>query len=399
MKVRIAVVAGPHTGKEFLFDGKDTFLVGRANDCHLQLSYDDPHLSRRHFLLEVNPPRCRVIDLDSRNGTLVNNVRIQTCDVKDGDEVRIGRTTFRINIDESDVSEPITLDLIEAPVSLDSTVDHFSKLSDYRLLEEIGRGGMGVVYRATAESTGNIVAIKTIKLATGTNQKQVERFLRECRILSQLRHSNIVAFRDAGQTDGMIYLVMDFIDGPDLSVWARTHDKLDIRTPVRIVCQFLAGLAHAHEMGFVHRDIKPGNVLIAKDGAKRRAVLADFGLARVYEASRISGLTMQGEIGGTPAFMAPEQVTHYRLVKPAADQYAAAATLYKLLTDKYIHDFPKDIGSQLALLVVREPVPIADRRPGIPPGLAAVIHKAMSRDPVDRYPDVKAFRIELKKFA
>ncbi len=101
----------------------------------------------------------------------------------------------------------------------------------------------------------------------------------------------------------------------------------------------------------MHRDIKPSNILIAQNATKRKTKLADFGLARVYEASRISGLTMQGDVGGTPAYMAPEQVTHYRNVKPAADQYAAAATLYTLLTNRHTHDLPKGIGPQLAHIV------------------------------------------------
>jgi serine/threonine protein kinase len=165
------------------------------------------------------------------------------------------------------------------------------------------------------------------------------------------------------------------------------------------MCHVLSGLAHAHEKGFVHRDIKPPNVLVGLIGTKGIAKLADFGLARVYEASHISGLTMQGEVGGTPAYMAPEQVTHYREVKPAADQYSAAATLYKLLTNQYTRDLPKDIGAQLALIVTTEPVPIAERRPDIPARLAEVIHKALSREPEARYPDVLAFRQELKRFA
>ena len=174
---------------------------------------------------------------------------------------------------------------------------------------------------------------------------------------------------------------------------------MDVRTAVRMICQMLAGLAHAHAKGFVHRDIKPSNILIGRNGTKRAAKLADFGLARVYESTQISGLTMQGEVGGTPAFMAPEQATHYREAKPTADQYSAAATLYTMLTNRHTHDLPKEIGGQLAQLVTAEPVPIAERKPDIPTKLAEVIHKALSREPEDRYPDVTAFRRELKRFA
>ena len=108
---------------------------------------------------------------------------------------------------------------------------------------------------------------------------------------------------------------------------------------------------------------------------------------------------MQGEVGGTPAFMAPEQVTHYRQVQPTADQYSAAATLYTMLTNRYTHDWPKDIGAQIAHLVTAAPTPIGERRPDLPAELAEVIHKALSREPEDRYPDVTALRRELKRFA
>jgi len=149
--------------------------------------------------------------------------------------------------------------------------------------------------------------MKTIAPAKGTNRKQIERFLRECRILAQLDHKNIVGFREVGEADSLIFLAMELVDGPDLSIWLKTQGPDDIRTSVRIVCQMLGGLAHAHAKGFVHRDIKPANILIGRLGDKRIAKLADFGLARVYESSNLSGLTLQGDVGGTPAFMAPEQ--------------------------------------------------------------------------------------------
>ena len=119
---------------------------------------------------------------------------------------------------------------------------------------------------------------------------------------------------------------------------------------------------------------------------------------QVYETSRLSGLTMQGEVGGTPAFMAPEQVTHYRQVKPAADQYSAAATLYKLLTDRLTHNFPRDLGAQLAHLVTAAPILIGNHRSDIPASLAAVIHKALNREPGERYPGVLEFRKALMPF-
>jgi serine/threonine-protein kinase len=193
---------------------------------------------------------------------------------------------------------------------------------------------------------------------------------------------------------------MELVAGPDAGKVLAERGPLEVGTAVRIVCQMLAGLAHAHAEGFVHRDIKPSNVLIGRGGRRRVAKLADFGLARAYEASRLSGLTMQGELGGTPAYMAPEQITHYREVKPAADQYSAAATLYKLLTDRYPHDLPVGVGlpPQLIHISTVDPVPIRSRRPELPEALATVVHAALRREPGERFADVTAFRQALLPF-
>jgi serine/threonine-protein kinase len=397
--VRLAVTDGPHAGREFAFDGRDTFLVGRAADCHLRLSYDDPYVARRQFLLEVNPPRCRLTDLASRNGTFLNGTRVATAEVADGDRIAVGRTVFRVHIPAPAAAEP-TLDLPAPPAGPDDTVARPPELAvpGYRLEGELGRGGMGVVYRATRERDGLPVAVKTLAPAGGTPRKQVERFLRECQILAELEHPHVVRSVEVGEAGPLLFLAMERVDGPDLGRWLKERGPADPRTAVRVACQVLAGLAHAHARGFVHRDIKPGNVLVGQAGGRRVAKLADFGLARVYEASRISGLTVNGDVGGTPAYMAPEQVTHFRDVRPAADQYSVAATLYRLLTDRHTHDFPPDIGGQLAMLIVFAPVPVRTRNPAVPEGLAAVVHKALSHDPADRYPDVTAFRQALTPF-
>jgi eukaryotic-like serine/threonine-protein kinase len=400
MKLTLTITEGPHQGQEFVFDKHDTFLVGRTRDAHFQLSFDDPYFSRRHFLVEVNPPRCRVIDLNTRNGTRLNAVRIQTAEVVDGDEIVAGHTVFKVSV-LAEPDETIPVDRTLLPAGGMPTRDYRLLQPDvpgYQLHGELGRGGMGVVYRATRERDGLSVALKTILPATGTNRVQIARFLRECQILSQLEHANVVTFREVGEASGMIFLAMDLVEGSDVGTRLKEMGPYDIRTAVRITCQMLAGLAHAHAKGFVHRDIKPSNILIGRHGTKQIAKLADFGLARVCESSRISGLTMQGEVG-PPAFMAPEQVTHYRDVKPAADQYSAAATLYNMLTGCLTHDLPKDTGAQIAHLVTTAPVPIVQRKTDIPAQLAEVIHKALSREPNTRYPHVLAFRQELKRFA
>ncbi len=400
--VRLAVTAGPHAGKEYAFDRHDTFLVGRSKDAHFQLSYDDPYFSRRHFLVEVNPPRVRVLDLKSRNGTLVGGRRVDTAELADGDEIKAGHTVFRVSIPRPDPDKQLTLDVAPAAVGGPATLDHVAAaptIPGHRLGAELGRGGMGVVYRATRLADGAEVAVKTITPAPGVKRKAVERFLREATILQKLRHPNVVGFEAVAEAGGVIYLVMELATGGSAQQRLDAAGPFAVPTAVRLVCHVLAGLGHAHGSGYVHRDVKPANVLIGGVKGKRTVKVADFGLARAFEASRLSGVTMQGEVGGTPAYMAPEQVTHFREVKPPADQYAAAATLYKLLTGEYVHDLPPRTGDQLVHILTEPPVPIRSRRPDLPEGLAKVIHKALSREPSDRYPDVAAFRAALVPFA
>ena len=404
MGVTLRVTAGPHVGKEFAFDTHDTFLVGRTQDCHLRLTYDDPYFSRRHFLIEVNPPRCRVIDINSRNGVRVNGQKVEQAELADGDEVRAGHTVFKLQIPQPDPDSQLTFQLPPAdpdpsrpPVILRPPVE--SPFPGYALGEELGRGAMGVVHRGTRLADGLPVAIKTIAISSGVGQKQVERFLREARVLSQLDHPNIAGYIDSGGRDPAIYLVMELIEGPDAGKVLKERGTVAMTIAVRLVCQMLAALAHAHERGIVHRDVKPSNVLLGGGKGKRVVKLADFGLARAFDDCKLSGLTFQGEVGGTPAYMAPEQVTHYRDVKPAADQYSTAATLYHLLTGCYPLDLPKDVGKQLAVIIGGDIVPIRNRKADLPAALAEALHRALAREPKDRFPDVSAFRQAILPFA
>jgi len=405
VKVILSVIAGPHRGREYTFDGRDSFLVGRSKDAHFQLSYDDPYFSRRHFLIELNPPRCRLLDLKSRNGVSINGQKQAACELRDGDEIKAGNTIFRVTVSAPDPDAVHTLDL---PPPMDTaTIDRepvsaaeFNRnlVPGYYLQSELGRGGMGVVYRALRLADGIPAAVKLIIPAVSSTGA-AEKFLREARILGQLQHRHVVKFLEAGETDSGLFIAMEFVDGPDAAQLAHQRGgQLNVRFAVRLICQVLNGLAHAHKAGFVHRDIKPHNILIGKENKKPVVKVADFGLARAFEASKLSGMTLHGEFGGTPAFMAPEQVTHYRDTKPAADQYSAAATLYYLLTGTYAFNLSNDITSLLVMIITDPPIPILERRADLPVELAEVIHTAMSREPTDRYASVTKFRAALLPF-
>ena len=230
------------------------------------------------------------------------------------------------------------------------------------------------------------------------NKEITERFLHEAEALGKFNHPNIVSFYEAGEADGLLYFVMEHVAGTDVAKVLQDRPRVEPRTAIRLAIQVLDALAHAHTKGLVHRDIKPANILLADlpDG-KRQVKLADFGLARVYQASQLSGLTHVGDLGGTPAYMPPEQITNYREVTPAADQYSTAAMLYHMLTGKWVFDLPP-MPAGLLTILNNEPVPLTVRRPDLPAELWAVIRKALAKKPADRYPDVAAFRFALVPF-
>jgi serine/threonine protein kinase len=273
-------------------------------------------------------------------------------------------------------------------------------IAGYRIIKKLGHGGMGVVQLALREADNSLVALKTIIPAVAGSQTKVERFLREADILRDLQHPNIVAFREMSESNGQLYFAMDYVPGTDAAhLLKQNSGPLEARRAVALICQLLDALDYAHSKGFVHRDIKPANLMVALLKGKETLKLADFGLARVYQASELSGLTMTGDMGGTLAFMAPEQITHFREAKPPADLYATAATLYNLITDKFVHDLPRAAEQRLLMILTEEAVPIQSRRPDIPDGLAAVIHRALSKETEMRFPDARTMRKMLTPFA
>ncbi len=412
----LTTVEGPHKGEVFTFSEHEVFLAGRSKTAHLRLT--DDHCSRSHFLVEFNPPDCRLTDLGSRNGTWVNGQRVQAADLRDGDIIKAGQTHLLVALASpatGTAADSIATRCLPAGDALPATAPEtvlpspadaaaplpsagFPRVAGYEIIRTLGRGGMGVVYLARCAADQSLVALKTIILAVAVQRHQTERFLREARILRELRHPHIVAFRDIGESDGRLFFAMDYVEGTDAAKLLREQGPLPVRPAVRLACQVLAALGYAHGKGFVHRDVKPANILVAILGGKKVVKLADFGLARVYQESRLSGLTMQGDVGGTLAFMPPEQITHFRLAKPPADQYSAAAMLYNLLTGQAPFDFEDPSVQPLTRILEEEPTPIRRRRPDLPEGLAAVIHRALGKDPAERFPDALSFRAALKPF-
>ncbi len=218
-------------------------------------------------------------------------------------------------------------------------------------------------------------------------------------VISQMKHPNIVEYLEQGTTKGQFWFAMEYVSGPNLEeIAAAEAGKYPIVQACRMTYQVLKGLEHAHGLGFVHRDIKPENILIGKTKSGLLAKISDFGLAKSFRGIGLSGLTFSGEMRGTIPFMPPEQVLDFKKVLPSGDLYATAATLYYLISGKFIYDEIADGGDIIRMLLEEPPVPIQQRRAEVPKGLADVLQKCLARDPADRYPTAGAMRKALRPY-
>ncbi|HKD95382.1 MAG TPA: protein kinase [Gaiellaceae bacterium] len=258
-------------------------------------------------------------------------------------------------------------------------VDIGSDFLGYRIEELIGRGGMGVVYRAYDLRLKRPVALKLVAPSLARDERFRERFARESELVMSLEHPNVVPIYDAGDVDGRVYLAMRLVDGSDLGSVLRAEAPLEPARAVAICAQIAAALDAAHASGLVHRDVKPSNVLL--DGSEH-VYLADFGLTRRLDDQWTeSGLDRSI---GTPAYLAPEQL-EAGPVDGRADVYSLGCVLYECLTGEAV--FPRD--SRLAVAWAHledEPPTPSGRRAGLPEAIDAVIGKALAKEPEQRYP-------------
>ncbi len=264
------------------------------------------------------------------------------------------------------------------------------ELGQYQLLAVIGRGGMGAVYKARHRKLDKIVAVKVLPPRKLKDPHAIARFEREMRAVGKLQHPHIVAAHDAGEIDGTHYLVMELVDGIDLSALVKMHGPLPISVACELIRQAALGLQHASEQGLVHRDIKPSNLILAKSqrGLPPLVKVLDMGLALLDDVTPESGeeLTSTGQVMGTIDYMAPEQSHDTHKVDIRADIYSLGATLYKLLTGRApFADAQYDSVVKKLVALATQPIPdIRSLRSDCPAKLAAVIHKLLAKNPAER---------------
>jgi hypothetical protein len=258
------------------------------------------------------------------------------------------------------------------------------ELPDHEILDELGHGGMGVVYKARHRHLKRLVAVKVMSEWWARNPESVARFRREVEAAGRLEHPHLVRATHAGEVNGTPYLVMELLDGTDLAQLVRQHGPWPVSAACEAVRQAARGLQHAHEQGLVHRDVKPSNLLLTTAGVVK---VLDLGLARLREVASGEELTNPGETMGTADFMAPEQILDSHTADVRADLYSLGCTLFHLLTGGP----PFGSATHPTLAAKRaahlnEPAPdVRSRRPDVPEEVAAAIRRLLAKRPEDRY--------------
>jgi tetratricopeptide (TPR) repeat protein len=267
-----------------------------------------------------------------------------------------------------------------------------TRFGRYELLEEVGRGGMGIVFKARQSDLDRIVAVKVLLTGDAASDFERDRFFAEARHAAKLAHRSIVSVHDVGEIDGIHYFTMDFIEGKDLGTYVRDQGRLPSDEAIRLAIEIGDGLAYAHEQEVVHRDLKPSNILIDRTGHAR---ITDFGLAKDLSKS---STTRAGEVLGTPSYMPPEQAEGRSLeVDARADIYSLGACIYEMLSGR-----PPFIGKTsyavLQAVMQERPLSLCELVPSTPRDLDTIVQKCLEKKREDRYPSAGALTADLGRF-
>jgi pSer/pThr/pTyr-binding forkhead associated (FHA) protein len=416
--VELVVTAGTAMGRRLIL-GDDELIIGRGVSGEGLLS-EDGQLSRRHArVVRGASGQLTIEDLGSANGTFVNGERVHEPRVlKVGDSIRIGTTTLQLSsvaratdppapLADPPPPTPIVTPVVPKPLAAPAPPTPVparpkrpqapatpparpkvsaaelpldSVFAGCRVQEVIGHGDMGVVYRAEELALQRRVALKLILPEHSGDDRFRERFRRESRIAAAIDHPNVIPIFDAGDEDGVLFITMRLVNGTDLRALIAAEGRIEPIRAARIVRQVGAGLDAAHARGMLHRDVKPSNVLLARED---HVYLSDFGLAKRQSGSAV-GLTRHGSIVARAEYVAPEQVLNER-VDARADVYTLGCLLFETLTGET--PFAGWEGGPEALAHVSAPRPsVTDLCPDVPREFDEVVRRAMATDPSERYP-------------
>lgn len=267
------------------------------------------------------------------------------------------------------------------------------KFGPYRILEEVARGGMGVVYKAWDAKLKRPVALKVLKAWENAPLEETQRFHREARLAARLTHPNIVTIYDAGNENGVPYFTMDFVEGQTLSEYLKKSTS-QLREKLNIIREIALALDYAHSQGVIHRDVKPGNIIL---DVNKHALLTDFGLAKGTNSMDSRRLTKSGEAIGTPSYMSPEQAKGSANLDARSDIYSLGAVLYEVLAGSPPFE-GNTVGAVISAVISQEPIPPGKLKPGLHPDIETICLKAMAKDPDYRYQTAKEMADDIDSF-
>lgn len=268
-----------------------------------------------------------------------------------------------------------------------------SRIGKYRILRELGRGGQGIVLLAQDEVLGRLVALKTMTMHAYLGEDALKRFRNEARAIAQLRHPGIVQLYEVFELHGQPFIAMEYVEGASLLEVVRRKELTRERL-LEVIAQACESMGYAHAQGLIHRDLKPHNVLIEKDGTPK---IMDFGLARsLRQEAGFTMATMDGQVVGSPAYMSPEQATGLE-VGPATDVYALGTLLYQCISGAL--PFGGDTPAEVMFRIIHEePEALIARDPTVNPDLSAVCMKALEKDRAARYPTAAEMAADLRRY-
>ena len=457
-EIQITITRGGKAGNQYTFNDRTVCVIGRALDCNILLPDDDQHstISRYHCLLDINPPEICIRDFGSLNGTFVNQNKIGQRDasedifkaqgliypeynLQNGDKIQLGDTELeitvvsegaekapvehtsrlehKINMAEASQSNP--LDKINKMLQQEDNTEQneleqeLQAIKGYIIRKELGRGNMGAVYLASHQESRENVALKVMLPRVEASSRAHKQFMRETRNTRLLKHKNIVQVYDIGCHEGTWFFTTDYCEGGSVARLLKSKGgRLPLSLALKIYLQILDGLAYAHQVkvpaivladgtttsgiGLVHRDIKPGNILLTRQEGIWRAKIADFGLAKAFDTAGLSGRTATGVSAGTPYYMPRQQIINFKLARPEVDIWAATATFYKMLTGCHPRNYNKRTDPWLTTLKM-PPVSILERDVAVPQALGELIDRVLNDKPKLAYQSVRDLKTDLLK--
>ncbi|MHC5055679.1 MAG: protein kinase domain-containing protein [Planctomycetota bacterium] len=365
---RLVVREGEAAGRGYVIrPGKTHVVFGRRPGVEFQVL--DEKASREHAEVVFSGGRFIVRDLQSRNGTYLDGRKLERDETLEaGSLIRIGDTVIEF-LDESGGIPPGL------------------RVPGQDLIERVGHGRMGTIYKARQLSMDRVVAVKVLNETYNSDRGFIERFVHEAQLVGRLSHANIIHMLDIGESERVHYYSMEFVDGKALKRLLRHKGRIGTDRALDIAVQAAKALSYAHESNVIHRDVKPANLMLTNDGTVK---VADLGIAKTFEDSASAS-----GVRGTPHYMSPEQAAG-RKVDARTDVYSLGATLYHMLTGSLPFEGDDDYEVVSAHTSATLPA-VQEREPDVPDSVARVVERMMARDPARRYQTMRAVVADLER--